>query len=672
MQTRRGFSKKRGAGILTVLTASTLLLLLGLTVAGTSFHHLSVSNRLHHSQSARNLAEDCLSRAAAQVLAQQTRYRSPNFSGFTPLPTPTAPVDERGILTFDPTELNSLNNSLKNPVLICSVNNLAGTSSAPIGNGSGSIPAHSLYLRSVGVDHGVERAMECVLWVPPFPYSMASGGPISIAGTSNVASVDNLADAGDQTKWLPGSLVSNSQDMTSAIDLKDNVTVRGDIQTMGIGKLSGNAVVNGEKRYQAPSVRIPTIRIEDYDTSTKTNVLTYNTANPTSNQVNGFAYRDGSLNYTNGIKLNNGIVYVKGDLQITGKIEGKGAIIATGTININGSGSLASNNEVAILSKSDVTLDGNSTDHIGTTGLLYSEGKLTANYADIVGSAAAPKNTSSIDFTNVNMVQNKASSTLTVTVGGAPDETNVSSGGFPELGSNGANVGSGGTGYLTFGNVLRGGSLVPLPPPPVTFQINASGSRFKDTLTGQYHLPIPMSQPRDINGNVLAPGVYESVAKPGISPPQYYQVPAASGVAPLQASEVTVKVNGVTYAADDPAWQTAAQTATINSWNLVLGASPLTPAEITSKITSSTSPYQIYMAGSGPSGVPNSVAFMLAQNSFTMKKSETYNQYNIALAGSSGPGETVTFSLDPGFANGNFVNLASDIRILYWREVPLQ
>ncbi|MFN8614149.1 MAG: hypothetical protein U0931_41850, partial [Vulcanimicrobiota bacterium] len=104
----------------------------------------------------------------------------------------------------------------------------------------------------------------------------------------------------------------------------------------------------------------------------------------------------------------------------------------------------------------------------------------------------------------------------------------------------------------------------------------------------------------------------------------------------------------------------------------VLGASPLTPAEITSKITSSTSPYQTYMAGSGPSGVPNGVAFMLAQNSFTLAKSETYSQYNIALAASSGPGETVTFSLDPGFANGNFVNLASDIRILYWREVPLQ
>ncbi|MBS2037633.1 hypothetical protein JST97_21785 [bacterium] len=665
MQTRRGFSKKRGAGILTVLTASTLLLLLGLTVAGTSFHHLSVSNRLHHSQNARNLAEDCLSRAAAQVLAQPTRYCNPNYSGFTPLPSATAPKDERGILTFDPTELNTLNGTLKNPVLISSLNNLAGTSSAPIGNGSGSIPAHSLYLRAVGVDHGVERAMECVLWVPPFPYSMASGGPISIAGTSNVASVDNLADANDQSKWLPGSLVSNSQDMTKAIDLKDDVTVRGDIQTMGMGQLSGNAVVKGEKRYQAPSVRIPTIRVEDYDTSAKPNVLTYSTANPTSNQVNGFAYRDGALNYTNGIKLNNGVVYVKGDVQITGKVEGKGAIIATGSIKINGSGSIAANNEVAILSKSDVTLDGSSTDHIGTTGLLYSEGKLTANYADIIGSAAAPKNTSSIEFTNVNMVQNRSSSTTTITVGGGPAQLpqNIP---FPEVN---ASI------YPVFGAVVRGGVPVLLPPPPISFQINVTNSsRFKETSTGEYHIPVPMDsqdQPADINGNVLPGGVYESIEKPG-SPGTYYQVPVTAAVQPIQPSEVTVKVNGVSYQADDPAWQTAAQAATINSWNAVLGANQLTPAEITANISSSASAYQKLLAGPSAGNLPRGMTYTIAKYQATMQQMETFHQYNLALSTAQGPGETITFSLDPGLANGNFVNLADNIRILYWREVPLQ
>lgn len=69
---------------------------------------------------------------------------------------------------------------------------------------------------------------------------------------------------------------------------------------------------------------------------------------------------------------------------------------------------------------------------------------------------------------------------------------------------------------------------------------------------------------------------------------------------------------------------------------------------------------------------------VLARSSVVMRATEQYQSYNTALATPSGPGETVSFSLTPtiyeynsGLANGNFINLADNIRILYWREVPL-
>ena len=171
-------SHKRGAGLLTVLTASSLLLMLGLTVAGTAFHHLSVSNRLHHAQIARNLAEDCLAKGLAQVLFKYDRYTLPSPGHFDALPTDNAPINQRGVLTFVEADLPGLNANFKTTRLVQSYNNISGDTGLTIPNTGIAIPEHSLYLRAVGCDHGVEKMMECVVWVPPFPYSMAAGGQI--------------------------------------------------------------------------------------------------------------------------------------------------------------------------------------------------------------------------------------------------------------------------------------------------------------------------------------------------------------------------------------------------------------------------------------------------------------------------------------------------------------
>lgn len=644
-------SPKRGAGILTVLTASSLLLLLGLTVAGTSFHHLSVSNRLHHSQVARNLAEDCLAKGLAKVLAHSPPDANPPFAGVMRISNGD-PLFESGVLTFDPTQLTAENAKLKNAQLVQSYNNIGSDTSITVPGTSITIPEHSIYLRAVGSDHGIEKCMEAVVWVPPFPYAIASGGKIQISGDSKVASVKDLADLGDPTKYLPGSMATNSLDPDEALKLDGtNILITGDVQSAGGADISTGAVIQGETRLHAGQVHIPTIDISSYDTSAKAGVTTF-TSGTGPNQVEGFAYRSGDLNFNSGVTLNGGVVYVNGDLNINGPISGEGALIATGKLTINGAGQLDSNNKVALLSKDDMTLTGSSGAHLGASGLLYTEGKLKADYADISGSAAAPDE--DIQFTNVNMVQDKTLQKVTVQVGATPE--------LPDFGE----------AQFVAEQIVIPGASFSLNSLGFTSKIIAGPERFKDPVTGEYHLKVNY-QTTDSSGNVrartltnagpppiytpLTPDIYETIQDPQGHVYQTNTV-TPSTVAPLALGDVQIKYKGITYPATDATPINLARQEVIDAMSDQLGGLTSTQLALINmqldlrlKQSSLLDMFMVAQQNSGAVTEPS--AEMLY-----------YNEHR-----NDPPGEQVTFTMNPGISNASFVNLADRIRLLYWREV---
>ena len=650
-------SRKRGAGILTVLTASTLLLLLGLTVAGTSFHHLSVSNRLHHSQIARNLAEDCLAKGLAKVLAHTPPDANPPFTGYMSLPQTSSPVDERGVLTFDNTELAALNSKLKNPQLVVSYNNVGSDTGTTVPGTSISIPEHSVYLRAVGRDHGVEKAMEAVLWVPPFPYSMAAGGNISISGDSKVASVKDLGDLGDVTKYLPGSLATNSVDPTqSLVTNGSNVLITGDLQSSGGVTLSSGTTVRGETRLNAGRVDIPTIDINSYDTSSKPGVTTFSTSSG-PNTVSGFAYRDGSLNFNSGLTMNGGVVYVKGDLTINGPISGEGALIATGKLTVTGSGQLNSNNHVAFLAKDDLTLTGSSGGHLGASGLLYTEGKLTADYADISGSAAAP--VKDITFNNVNMIQEKTMHNVTFTTGGGQVPID-----YPPPNADF-------TGQTLTLPAAPLGSPVTLDLSSLDFSLkmDAPLSRWEDPVTHEYHMKTDYQTVQA--GNSLAkgppptftrrpPGIYETLKDPVSG--NFYQIPPpASSVAPVSLSDIKIIYKGTEYAGTDATPVNLARQEAADKVVAAQGGVPLTPTQqavlnayLSTRLTQTSLLDGLTYYGQN-------------QGKFIGYSSTNFTEHTATA--SLPPGERVTFTLNPAVSNASFINLSDRIRVLYWREV---
>jgi hypothetical protein len=631
------YAKRRGAGILTVLVASTLLLLLAFTVAGTSFHHLSVSNRLHHSQSARNLAEAALAKAVAEIMHTNDKYQGTVTTDFSDPQSPGA------LLAFNPANVATLNANLKTVQLETSVNNFG--SDAPITVSGRTLPGESAYLRAVGVDHGVERAMECLIYIPKFPWAIASGGKVSISGASKIAAFEDMADINDPTKELPGHLVANSS-VTDALVLQGNqITVTGDAQTSG-GADFGQNVIKGERRLGANEAKIPDINIESYNPLGQTGCTSMTPGSQASTPVSGLNHSSGAVNYANGLTLDGGVLYVDGDVTIHGQVTGEGAIISTGRVTIQASGQVASNNKVAILSKDDLTLTGTSSDRLRLSGIVYSEGKITTDYASIFGNTVSPS-ASGMDLkdTELYMVDGAVSISTPGTPGGADPELPANYT-LPSL-----------TTQIPF-NLPISNILL---KPPITASINAPLAQFRDPVTGKYMLRRQTSKAWDNSTPIqqaLPPGMYETRHDPLTG--NDYEVPAPTGTPPLTNGDITLQFGAQTVAGDDPQLISKAQTYIIGYAEAQLGTTLIEP--------------ELGLLKALVASQYGDVLSNAMRDDIRVLSRDLSGRVD---SGSNPPGTSGTpiFSLDlnqddPGHVHlSQYLSRAERMRVLYWRDV---
>lgn len=627
----------RGAGILTVLIASTLLLLMAFTVAGTAFHHLSMSNRLNHGQKAKNLAEAALARAIAELMHEHTKYQGANPPAF-PLPAVDDPDRQKVFLTFNPDDLAGINAQLKQARLKRSLNNFGNDAGVP--HEDRTIPGETAYLCAVGVDHGVERSAECVIYIPKFPWSLASAGPIKAEGKTRVSSVKDFDHIGDPTQELPGHLVSNSSAIDAVRFEGNEVVVTGDVQALGGGDFGDNVIL-GERRlnYKSPAP-IPSLTIEDYSTFGLTGVTTFTDSNG-PNEVSGYAYRDGGLNFSSGLKLEGGVVYVNGDVTINGQIEGKGAIIATGKIDINGHGALASSNKVAILAKGDLELRGTSTDHLSVEGLLYTEGQFYSENVDIIGntvSAQGASGTPGMILKDTNVYS--SDSEVTFQISGPPDPPRHQDvGGATYDGSSPLAISlPAGIGSHSITGLKRGGVDRPMVD-------------FWDSGSNRYILRYNADQPRDQLGNPLPPGVYRGARTSGGI---IYDIPAPSGPPVLTPEEMTWEIGGQVKRPSEPADFDYLANFVVDQINAQRQSQSL-PDLTGSQISLVRSYLQDLTNPSGPS-----VAQMYAG------QSEVLYNGNYTAPGTM----PVNWTLDINNPSTDFIARAERIRLLYWRDMP--
>lgn len=410
--------KKRGAGIATALIVAVLMLSLGFTVAAVAFNHLNVSSRLSNVAQAENLAESAISKVIEQMMLDQTYGTAGSETQVITLAG--APTGARGVVTFSTTDAGTYG-------IDRSFQNLAGTSDATADNGV-VVPKEAVYIVGLGECAGVQRKIECLVYMPRFPYSIASSGPVSgsglfVAGLRDGAVVPYGSPPADDD-LLPGHLASNDSS-ASAVQLTNDNTVTGDIRSSGGAALStynagtGTGTrVDGEQILYASDTNIPDVDIPSFQP---------NLADPAVNQsyssvesaltVSGEGYYSGTMNINNGLTLDQGVLYVDGDLTVTGGVHGKGALIVTGNLSITGGGSASTDNTAALLSGGNFSMVGDTGD-VDTArfeGLVYTEGDFDISDMTVQGVFVANKSGgSNMSMSNVRMYQQEEHSSVTV------------------------------------------------------------------------------------------------------------------------------------------------------------------------------------------------------------------------------------------------------------------
>lgn len=390
----RFFSKERGASLATTLVIASLVLTLGFTVVGVGFHHLNASTRISNAQVAKDLAESALAKAIERIQEREASGGTPDYGvGGTEtisIDTPGAPEGAVGIVSFDQSFLDVQDFRLER-----SLNNLSSDTAVPAGNGR-VVPAEAVYLAAYGVCNGVERRVEAVLHVPRFPYSVASQGSIRgtdllIAGIKEGAVIPRSGTP-DPQDLTPGHLVTNSEAGTSALALRGQNLVKGDLQSAsGVDLSAGNTKVEGETRTFAGSVTLPDVDVTSYapdpdDPATNTSLSSLEN----NLRLEGTYLYDNPgtpLTVTGGLTLDGGVLYVNGDLVVLGGISGEGAVIATGSIEVRGGGSLSTDNLAALVAMGDISIDGQASTPASAMfeGLIYTEGNLRAENLTLVG-----------------------------------------------------------------------------------------------------------------------------------------------------------------------------------------------------------------------------------------------------------------------------------------------
>ena len=406
------FRGRAGFSLGNVLMIMTILATLAFTVAAVSLNHLNFTQRTLNSHEARRAAESAVALTLKELFAD-SRYGE--------IRKPTNSVEYRspkgalGRITFWPDQADQWK-------LERSTNNLSGTNPTQGYDATRPIPPASVQLVALGSYRGVTHRVETVIYLPPFPYAIASAGPLTSNGGLEVGALNDSGDVEDlsliQSEDLVGAhIVSNSAD-SKALSLGAGSLITGDVRAHGGIILDPSAVVHGQVRGNSDTVTIPKENVRSYDPQLlgKPNLRNLAPGRIDAPTLDGFVRSAGSLVVSNGLQLDNGVLYVDGNLDVSGGVRGSGALFVTGNTHISGTSDLTTDNSVAILTAGNVLIDGSDKDTSHFHGMVYSEGDFKADHIDLLGVFIQNGPTHSVEISDSRMISTPDLSNMQVQV----------------------------------------------------------------------------------------------------------------------------------------------------------------------------------------------------------------------------------------------------------------
>lgn len=381
-------NQKRGSTLLTTLSSVGILTTLGFVLSQMCVEHLAVAGLKSSRQASLDLARS----AVSQTLARLSEDAKFGTRPATPLVTVVGehPQDQ-GRLVFDQDQARQLG-------IPYSLNNFEGTSAQPGGLGK-PVPPATAHLIAVGQAGGQSRRLEVTVALPPFPFAVASSGPIRATGGVQIAGIPALPGTPGalQTMQLSEADLASNDGSPEAVFLGPGTHIQGSVQAVGRVALDpsapdGSIKVLGSIKSNADHEAIPGQKLSKYDpmisgddfTPIETSLLAQG-----ANRLAGRVRRAGSLEVRDGLQLDGCVLFVDGDLKVSGGLKGKGAVIATGTVNLLGQSQFESGNGVAVMSGKDTHIEGSGPAGSFLQGLVYTQGRFSADRVTLIGALIA-------------------------------------------------------------------------------------------------------------------------------------------------------------------------------------------------------------------------------------------------------------------------------------------
>jgi hypothetical protein len=430
-----------GNTVVVIAVASTL----AFTIAAASLNHLNYSNRVSNGMQAQNIAESTLAIVTEKLLNDTDAAKRDLGSRRESSATFTYELNGgQGTITFDPAQAAQWK-------LPYSTNNLGGDNPVTGNDPSKPIPKHSAQLIARGSIGGVTRQVECILYIPPFPYAVATAGPFHsdgklIIGALNEALKDGQKPAPEEI--LKANLASNSRD-AKALVLGPESRVSGDVRSVGGVETDKTVYIGGRIRPGEDPIQIPKESVAKYDPDRvfDPDTGTYHArpglqtvpSSSSSPKISGFAKCRGNLNVTGGLELNGGVLYVQGSATIDGGIRGKGALFVENNLTLSGSTKMETDNKVAVLSGGNVDITGSGQESSLFQGLLYNEGTFKAQHITLMGVLIQNKDEAVTNITDASLYYQSSQGKLEMTMNGTVDVSkgniSISALGLPATGA---------------------------------------------------------------------------------------------------------------------------------------------------------------------------------------------------------------------------------------------
>ena len=383
-------------GTTMLVMAIVMTMLFGLV--GVGIQHVQFLRAMANSDMALQLARSAVSQSIYCLIDQEDYGVNPTGATVKVLPS-AGPAGAGGELTFDP----SVGPGDGVPI---STNNLAGNNSVNATDGV-MVPAACARLVGVGFCGGVTRRVEAYLAMPPFPYAVATNGPL--AGEALLVGGVTSAPNGtvpDLTQLQPADVLSNA-----AISFGPATNVTGDVVAVGNVVESSGVEIHGVIKQGQAIASLPAFNLTTYDPAVSGvmfNALGSSvfSAARTYSSV-GVVRAPADVSFLGGLTLQDAVLFVNGNLTVNGGLAGSGLVVATGGVNLTGCSNLVgaqgAQSGLAVLAGGNLTVSGSGPLASYFQGILFTQGCCVASNVTVIGSLVC-NGTQASNLTNSAMI----------------------------------------------------------------------------------------------------------------------------------------------------------------------------------------------------------------------------------------------------------------------------